>query len=80
MQGEGVEWRARVRSGGSPSAGAVGLEFPSKGVRRSFGVPFEGNSKGTRRVMEPLRASCRAHPATISQRYRERLRVPFEGI
>ena len=37
VQGEGVEWRARVRSGGSPSAGAaVGLEFPSKGIRREF--------------------------------------------
>lgn len=39
--GEGGEWHARVRLGGRPSAGAVGLEFPSKGIRR-----------GTRRVME----------------------------
>jgi len=30
VRGEGGEWRARVRSNGSPSAGAVGLEFPSK--------------------------------------------------
>ena len=47
---------AEKRLGRGPSAGAVGLEFPSKGIRREFegnsGIPFEGNSKGTRRVQE----------------------------
>ena len=65
MQGEGVEWRARVRSGGSPSARAVGLEFPSKGIRREFWSSLrrelEGNSKGdgtlTRRVGHILQPS-----------------------
>ena len=59
MRGEGGEWSARVRSGEGPSAGAFGLEFPSKGIRRELegnsGIPFEGNSKGTRRVLEVLR-------------------------
>ena len=55
MQGEGGEWRARVRSGGGLSAGAAGLEFPSKGIRRELWNSFEGNSKGTRRVLEVLR-------------------------
>ena len=40
---------ARVSSGGGPSAGAVGLEFPSKGIRREFWNSlrreFEGNTE-----------------------------------
>jgi len=80
VRGEGGEWSARVRSGEGPSAGAFGLEFPSKGIRRelwnSLRREFEGNSKGTlefpskgiRRELEgcwKYYASCRAHPATM---------------
>ena len=36
VRGEGGEWRSRVSSGGGPSAGAAGLEFPSKGIRREL--------------------------------------------
>ena len=43
MQGEGGEWRARVRSGGGLSAGAAGLEFPSKRIIRR---EFFGNNDG----------------------------------
>ena len=58
VRGEGGEWRARVRSGGGPSAGAAGLEFPSKGIRREFWKYY---------------ASCRAHPATITLGLRRQL-------
>ena len=79
VRGEGGEWRARVRSGGGPSAGAAGLEFPSKGIRREFWNSlrreFEGNSKGagsiTRRVGHILQPSL-----SVTE---NRLRVPFDG-
>jgi hypothetical protein len=68
VRGEGWEWRARVRSGGGLSAGAAGLEFPSKGIRREFWNSlrreFEGNSY---RVIKVLRVvsgtSCNHHLA-----------------
>ena len=47
--------------GRGPVGGAVGLEFPSKGIR----IPFEGNSKGTGSVLEVLcvvsGTSCNHH-------------------
>ena len=54
MRGEGGEWSARVRSGEGPSAGAFGLEFPSKGIRRElfFFLLLEFPSKGIRRELE----------------------------
>ena len=77
-------WRARVWSGvrecaragarrQGPSA-SNSLRIPFEG---NFGVPFEGNSKGTRRVMEPLRVvsgtSCNhllALPRTVARSLR----------
>jgi hypothetical protein len=75
VEGEGVEWRARVRSGGSPSAGAVGLEFPSNSLRKEFWSSLrrelEGNSKGdgtlTRRVGHILQPSLIALPRTVAR-------------
>ena len=61
--GAGRGWGVASASalGRGPVGGAVGLEFPSKGIR----IPFEGNSKGTGSVLEVLcvvsGTSCNHH-------------------
>ena len=57
MRGEGREWPARVRSGGGPSRRRR-RPPASNSLRREFegnsGIPFEGNSKGTRTMLKVL--------------------------
>ena len=77
-----VGWRARVRSGGSPLAGAVGLEFPSKGIRREFCSSlrrdFEGNyprnSKGDGTLVRVVSGTSCNHflalPRTVARSLR----------
>ena len=61
------------RQGGASASNSLRREFEG-----NFGVPFERNSKGTRRVMEPLRVvsgtSCNNHllalPRTVARSLR----------
>ena len=66
-RGWGVACASAGGLGGGFSAGAAGLEFASKGIRKEFWNSLRGNSKGTGTVMKVLRVvsgtSCNHHLA-----------------
>ena len=66
--GAGRGWGVASASalGRGPVGGAVGLEFPSKGIRREFWNSLRTEFEGTLVACWKYYASCRAHPATIT--------------